>query len=141
MKFRKIIQDNFVWEGGFYIGIICLIGAIILPLMVIAYAEEWKVMENIDGDWVEIKDAKITTDYVVYLGDKPYMKFTKTFINENAIGEFAFQETIEIDSTFEYETDETEQEFGTISAIILAIAIISIIAISAKSRLSVIPRY
>jgi len=32
-------------------------------------------------------------------------------------------------------------EFGTISAMILAVAIISIIAISAKSRLSIIPRY
>jgi len=32
-------------------------------------------------------------------------------------------------------------EFGTIAAMILAVAIISIIAISAKSRLSIIPRY
>ena len=32
-------------------------------------------------------------------------------------------------------------EFGTIAAMILAIAIISIIAISAKSRLSIVPRY
>jgi len=32
-------------------------------------------------------------------------------------------------------------EFGTVTAIILAIAIISIIAASAKSRLSLIPRF
>jgi len=32
-------------------------------------------------------------------------------------------------------------EFGTIAAMILAVAIISIIAISAKSKLSIIPRY
>ena len=32
-------------------------------------------------------------------------------------------------------------EFGTIAAMILAVAIISIIAISAKSRLSIMPRY
>ncbi len=32
-------------------------------------------------------------------------------------------------------------EFGTIAAMILAVAIISIIAVSAKSRLSIIPRY
>jgi len=32
-------------------------------------------------------------------------------------------------------------EFGTIAAMILAVAIISIIAISAKSRLSIVPRY
>ena len=44
-------------------------------------------------------------------------------------------ETIEIIGTF------VVPEFGTIAAMILAIAIISIIAISAKSRLSIIPRY
>ena len=32
-------------------------------------------------------------------------------------------------------------EFGTIAAMILAVAIISIVAISAKSRLSIVPRY
>jgi predicted secreted protein with PEFG-CTERM motif len=32
-------------------------------------------------------------------------------------------------------------EFGTIAAMILAVAIISIIAVSAKSRLSIMPRY
>ncbi|KAF6249602.1 MAG: PEFG-CTERM sorting domain-containing protein, partial [Nitrosopumilus sp. YT1] len=32
-------------------------------------------------------------------------------------------------------------EFGTIAAMILAVAIISIIVISSKSRLSIIPRY
>ena len=32
-------------------------------------------------------------------------------------------------------------EFGTIAVMILAVAIISIIAISAKSRLSIMPRY
>ena len=32
-------------------------------------------------------------------------------------------------------------EFGTIAAMILAVAIISIIAISARSRLSIVPRY
>jgi predicted secreted protein with PEFG-CTERM motif len=32
-------------------------------------------------------------------------------------------------------------EFGAIAAMILAVAIISIIAISAKSRLSIMPRY
>ncbi len=44
-------------------------------------------------------------------------------------------EQIEIIGTF------VIPEFGTIAAMILAIAIISIIAISAKSRLSIIPRY
>ncbi|MCH2404644.1 MAG: PEFG-CTERM sorting domain-containing protein [Nitrosopumilus sp.] len=44
-------------------------------------------------------------------------------------------EEIEIFGTF------VIPEFGTIAAMILAVAIISIIAISAKSRLSIIPRY
>jgi predicted secreted protein with PEFG-CTERM motif len=44
-------------------------------------------------------------------------------------------EEIEIIGTF------VVPEFGTIAAMILAAAIISIIAISAKSRLSIIPRY
>jgi len=44
-------------------------------------------------------------------------------------------EEIEIIGTF------VVPEFGTIAAMILAVAVISIIAISAKSRLSIIPRY
>jgi len=32
-------------------------------------------------------------------------------------------------------------EFGTVAAMILAVAIFSIIAISAKSRLSILPRF
>ncbi len=44
-------------------------------------------------------------------------------------------EQIEIIGTF------VIPEFGTIAAMILAVAIISIIAVSAKSRLSIIPRY
>jgi len=50
----------------------------------------------------------------------------------------AFQagaEEIEIIGTF------VVPEFGTIAAMILAVAIVSIIAISAKSRLSIMPRY
>jgi len=48
---------------------------------------------------------------------------------------FAGTEQIEIIGTF------VVPEFGTIAAMILAVAIISIIAISAKSRLSIVPRY
>ena len=44
-------------------------------------------------------------------------------------------ETIEIIGTY------VIPEFGTIAAMILAVAIISIIAVSAKSRLSIMPRY
>jgi len=44
-------------------------------------------------------------------------------------------EEIEIIGTF------VVPEFGTIAAMILAVAIVSIIAVSAKSRLSIMPRY
>ena len=44
-------------------------------------------------------------------------------------------EQIEIIGTF------VIPEFGTIAAMILAVAIISIIAVSARSRLSIMPRY
>ena len=47
----------------------------------------------------------------------------------------AGSEEIEIIGTF------VIPEFGTIAAMILAVAIISIVAISAKSRLSIVPRY
>ena len=48
---------------------------------------------------------------------------------------YAGSEVIEIIGSF------VIPEFGTIAAMVLAVAIISIIAISAKSRLSIIPRY
>ena len=51
------------------------------------------------------------------------------------IGFLAGTEQIEIIGTF------VIPEFGTIAAMILAVAIISIVAISAKSRLSIVPRY
>jgi predicted secreted protein with PEFG-CTERM motif len=48
---------------------------------------------------------------------------------------YAGAEEIEIIGTF------VVPEFGTIAAMILAVAIVSIIAVSAKSRLSIMPRY
>jgi len=58
-------------------------------------------------------------------------------INGNVVTvEFsAGAEQVEIIGTF------VIPEFGTIAAMILAVAIISIVAISAKSRLSIVPRY
>jgi len=58
-------------------------------------------------------------------------------INGNTVTvEFpAGAEQVEIIGTF------VIPEFGTIAAMILAVAIISIVAISAKSRLSIVPRY
>jgi len=45
-----------------------------------------------------------------------------------------------VDASGEIATKQVVPEFGTIAALILAIAIISIIGISAKSRLSIMPR-
>jgi len=55
--------------------------------------------------------------------------------NEITVMFLAGTEKIEIIGTF------VVPEFGAIAALILAIAIISIIAVSAKSRLSIMPRY
>jgi predicted secreted protein with PEFG-CTERM motif len=55
--------------------------------------------------------------------------------NKISVMFFAGTEKIEIIGTF------VVPEFGAIAALILAVAIISIIAVSAKSRLSIMPRY
>jgi predicted secreted protein with PEFG-CTERM motif len=55
--------------------------------------------------------------------------------NEITVMFLAGAEKIEIIGTF------VVPEFGAIAALILAVAIISIIAVSAKSRLSIMPRY
>ena len=71
----------------------------------------------IDGEEVEFDETTSSTDRTITI-------------------EFpAGAEEIEIIGTF------VIPEFGTIAAMILAVAIISIIAVSAKSRLSIIPRY
>ena len=71
----------------------------------------------IDGEEVEFDETISSTDRTITI-------------------EFpAGAEEIEIIGTF------VIPEFGTIAAMILAVAIISIIAVSAKSRLSIIPRY
>jgi len=72
------------------------------------------------------------------LVDGEEVDFDETVSSTDRILTIEFQagaEEIEIIGTF------VVPEFGTIAAMILAVAIISIIAISAKSRLSIIPRY
>ncbi len=71
----------------------------------------------IDGEEVDFDETTTSTDRIL----------TITFP--------AGAEEIEIIGTF------VVPEFGTIAAMILAVAIISIIAISAKSRLSIMPKY
>ena len=71
----------------------------------------------VDGDEVDFEEIKTSVDRTL------------------TIGFLAGTEQIEIIGTF------VIPEFGTIAAMILAVAIISIVAISAKSRLSIVPRY
>ena len=71
----------------------------------------------IDGEEVDFEESTSSTDRTLTIAFP------------------AGAEEIEIIGTF------VVPEFGTIAAMILAVAIISIIAISAKSKLSIIPRY
>jgi predicted secreted protein with PEFG-CTERM motif len=79
----------------------------------------------------------VDDDFFV-LVDGEEVNFEETTSSTDRILTIAFPagaEEIEIIGTF------VVPEFGTIAAMILAVAIISIIAVSAKSRLSIIPRY
>jgi predicted secreted protein with PEFG-CTERM motif len=87
-----------------------------------------------------VLDATINgeDDDFFVLVDGEEVDFDETTTSTDRILTIAFPagaEEIEIIGTF------VVPEFGTIAAMILAVAIISIIAISAKSRLSIIPRY
>ena len=74
--------------------------------------------------------------FVLVDGEEVYFEEITTSTDRTLTIEFlAGAEQIEIIGTF------VIPEFGTIAAMILAVAIISIIAISAKSRLSIVPRY
>ncbi len=87
-----------------------------------------------------VLDATINgeDDDFFILIDGEEVDFEETISSTDRILTIAFPagaEEIEIIGTF------VVPEFGTIAAMILAVAIISIIAISAKSKLSIIPRY
>ena len=88
----------------------------------------------------EVIDAKLNGDdddfFVLIDGEEWDFDETKTDLDRTlTIGFLAGTEEIEIIGTF------VIPEFGTIAALILAVAIISIIAVSAKSKLSIMPRY
>ena len=89
-----------------------------------------------------VLDAKVTDsedddDFIVLvdLEDVDFDETTSSTDRTLTIEFSAGTEEIEIIGTW------VIPEFGTIAAMILAVAIISIIAISAKSKLSIIPRY
>jgi len=74
--------------------------------------------------------------FVLVDGEETSFDETKTSSSRSlTIGFPAGAEEIEVIGTFAI------PEFGTIAALILAVAIISIIAISAKTRLNVLPKY
>jgi predicted secreted protein with PEFG-CTERM motif len=82
------------------------------------------------------EDGEDDDFFVLIDGEEVDFDETSTSTDRTLTIEFpAGAEEIEIIGTF------VVPEFGTIAAMILAVAIISIIAISAKSRLSIIPRY
>ena len=88
----------------------------------------------------ELIDAKIgdeDDDYFVLVdGEEVDFDETTTSTDRTLVISFpAGAEEIEIIGT------HVVPEFGAIAALILAVAIISIIAVSAKSRLSIMPRY
>ena len=88
----------------------------------------------------ELIDAKIGADdddfFVLVDGEEVDFDETKTSTDRTLVISFpAGAEEIEIIGT------HVVPEFGAIAALILAVAIISIIAVSAKSKLSIMPRY
>ena len=88
----------------------------------------------------ELIDAKIGDDddafFVLVDGEEVDFDETATSTDRTLVIAFpAGAEEIEIIGT------HVVPEFGAIAALILAVAIISIIAVSAKSRLSIMPRY
>jgi predicted secreted protein with PEFG-CTERM motif len=81
-------------------------------------------------------NGKDDTFFVLVDGEEVDFEETKTSKDRTLAIQFPVgAEEIEIIGTF------VIPEFGTIAVMILAVAIISIIAVSAKSRLSIMPRY
>ena len=88
----------------------------------------------------ELIDAKLGGEdddfFVLVDGEEVEFDETATSADRTLMIQFpAGAEEIEIIGTF------VVPEFGTIAALILAVAIISIIAVSARSRLSIMPKY
>jgi predicted secreted protein with PEFG-CTERM motif len=86
-----------------------------------------QVVATLDGEFM----AEINVGGSIWKQDGLYT--VTAYQNENP--KYTDSQQVEI------EAGVVVPEFGTIAAMILAVAIISIIAISAKSRLSIIPRY
>ena len=94
-----------------------------------------KINAEDDGILTVSPSAKVQKGIFMVLVDGEEWDDVEIAKNKVTIMFPAGAETIEIIGTY------VIPEFGTIAAMILAVAIISIIAVSAKSRLSIIPRY
>jgi len=89
-------------------------------------------------DLIDALDANGVEDEFFVLIDGEEVEFEETSTSTDRTLTISFPdgaEEIEIIGSF------VVPEFGTIAALILAIAIISIIAVSAKTRLSILPKY
>ena len=86
-----------------------------------------QVSPALNGEFTSV----ITTGGPLWKQDGIYTVTAKQF------NDFAYTASTEVD----IKDGLVVPEFGTIAAMILAVAIVSIIAVSAKSRLSIMPRY
>ena len=88
------------------------------------------------GKTVELEDLEDDEFFVLIGGEETDFKETKSKILRTLSIEFAADDTqIEIIGTY------AVPEVGAIAALVLAVAIISIIAVSAKTRLRLMPKY
>ncbi len=94
-----------------------------------------KISANEDGTITLNPSSKVLDGAFMVLVDGEEWDDADINGNEITVMFLAGAEEIEIIGTF------VVPEFGAIAALILAVAIISIIAVSAKSRLSIMPRY
>jgi len=106
-------------------------------IIVIEAVDDGELTISLPRELIDAKIGDADDDFFV-LVDAEEVDFDETKSDSDrtlTIGFSAGTEEIEIIGTF------VIPEFGTIAALILAVAIISIIAVSAKTRLSIIPRY
>jgi predicted secreted protein with PEFG-CTERM motif len=94
-----------------------------------------RISANEDGTLTLNPDKSVLNGIFMVLIDGEEWNDLEISGNEVTIMFPAGAEKIEVVGTF------VVPEFGTIAVMILAVAIISIIAVSAKSRLSIMPRY
>jgi predicted secreted protein with PEFG-CTERM motif len=106
-------------------------------VLVISTTSDGELTITLPRALIDAKENGQDSDFFV-LVDGEEVEFEETTTSQDRTLTIRFPhgaEQIEIIGTF------VVPEFGTIAALILAIAIVSIIAISAKTRLNVLPKY